>query len=205
MYNDPTLPMSYYSALYAVQKQLPKDCIIVSEGSNTMDIGRTILENYYPKHRLDAGTFGTMGVGLAMAIAAQVLYPTKKVVLVLGDSAFGFSGMELETMARYKMPIVVVIINNNGIFTGIEAIDKDDNALSIPVTGLHPEARYELMADAFGGVGSSAKTPEEVTLRMKEALNDDKMHLINVAIDPYGSKKPQEFAWLTKEEPKAKL
>lgn len=206
MYNDKTLPMSYYSALSAVQKMLPKDCIIVSEGSNTMDIGRTILENYHPKHRLDAGTFATMGVGLALAIAAQAVHKSKKIVLVIGDSAFGFSGMELETMARYKMPIVVVIINNNGIFTGIETLDKDDNALSIPVTGLHPEAKYELMADAFGGVGSSAKTPEEIQERMKAALADDKLHVINIAIDPYGAKKPQEFAWLTKEDkPKAKL
>jgi 2-hydroxyacyl-CoA lyase 1 len=207
MYKDPTLPMSYYSALHAVQRQLPKDCIIVSEGSNTMDIGRTILENYLPKHRLDAGTFGTMGVGLGMAIAAQAVHPTKRVVLVIGDSAFGFSGMELETMARYKMAIIVVIINNNGIFTGIEELEKEDNALSIPVTALHPEAKYELMADAFGGVGSCAKTPEEVTDRMTEALKDDKLHLINVAIDPYGAKKPQEFVWLTKEEKpmKAKL
>lgn len=207
MYNDKTLPMSYYNSISVVQKMIPKDCILVSEGSNTMDIGRTILKNYHPKHRLDAGTYGTMGVGLGMAIAAQVVHTTKRVVLVIGDSAFGFSGMEIETMARYKLPIIVVIINNNGIFTGIDEIEKDDNALSLPITGLHPEAKYELLADAFGGVGASAKTPEEVSKAMDAALKDDKVHVINVAIDPYGSKKPQEFAWLTKEEkkPKAKL
>uniref|UniRef100_A0A7S3NBC2 2-hydroxyacyl-CoA lyase n=1 Tax=Euplotes harpa TaxID=151035 RepID=A0A7S3NBC2_9SPIT len=208
MYNDKTLPMSYYNSIYAVQKTLPKDCFIVSEGSNTMDIGRTILDNYLPKHRLDAGTFGTMGVGLAFAIAAQAVYPKKRVVLVIGDSAFGFSGMELETMTRYHLPITIVIINNNGIFTGIEQIEKDDSPLSIPITGLNPESKYEMMAEAFGGVGHSAKTPEEVESAMKLSLADDKLHLINVAIDPYGSKKPQEFAWLTKEEdkkPKAKM
>ena len=207
MYNDTTLPMSYYNSMYVIQKMIPKDCILVSEGSNTMDIGRTILENYYPKHRLDAGTFGTMGVGLAMAIAAQAVHPEKRVVLVIGDSAFGFSGMELETMARYKMPIIVLIINNNGIFTGVEEIAKDDNALSLPITALNPEAKYEMMADAFGGVGATAKTPEEIHTTLKAALDDNKMHVINVAIDPYGAKKPQEFAWLTKEEkkPQAKL
>lgn len=207
MYHDKTLPMSYYNSMYVVQKLLPKDCILVSEGSNTMDIGRTILENYLPKHRLDAGTFGTMGVGLGMAIAAQAVHKDKRVVLVIGDSAFGFSGMELETMVRYNMPITVVIINNNGIFTGIEEIEKSDNALSLPITALHPQAKYEMMADAFGGVGHSAKTPEEIEKALNIALKDDKLHVINVAIDPYGSKKPQEFAWLTKEEdkPKAKL
>lgn len=207
MYNDKTLPMSYYNSISVVQKLIPKDCILVSEGSNTMDIGRTILENYHPKHRLDAGTFGTMGVGLALAIAAQAVHKDKRVVLVIGDSAFGFSGMELETMTRYKLPITIVIINNNGIFTGIEELDKADDALSIPITGLHPEAKYEMMAEAFGGVGASAKTPEEIATALKAALSDDKVHVINVAIDPYGSKKPQEFAWLTKEDkkPKAKM
>lgn len=208
MYNDKTLPMSYYNSMIVIQRMIPKDAILVSEGSNTMDIGRTILENYHPKHRLDAGTFGTMGVGLGLSIAAQAIHKEKRVVLVIGDSAFGFSGMELETMCRYNMPITVVIINNNGIFTGVEEIEKDDDALSLPITALHPEAKYELMADAFGGVGHSAKTPEEIATALKESLNSDKLHLINVAIDPYGSKKPQEFAWLTKEEekkPKAKI
>lgn len=207
MYTDKTLPMSYYNSLNVVQKLIPKDCIIVSEGSNTMDIGRTILENYHPRHRLDAGTFGTMGVGLAMAIAAQVVHKDKTVVLVIGDSAFGFSGMEVETMVRYNLPIKTVIINNNGIFTGIEAIEKGDDALSLPITALHPEAKYEMLAEAFGGVGASAKTPEEIETALKAALSDDKVHVINVAIDPYGSKKPQEFGWLTKAEkaPKAKM
>ena len=208
MYNDKTIPMSYYNSMIVIQKLIPKDCILVSEGSNTMDIGRTILENYHPKHRLDAGTFGTMGVGLGLSIAAQAVHKDKRVVLVIGDSAFGFSGMELETMCRLKLPIIVVIINNNGIFTGVDQIEDDDNALSIPITALQPDSKYELMADAFGGVGHSAKTPDEIAKALKAALEDKKVHLINVAIDPYGSKKPQEFAWLTKEEdkkPKAKI
>jgi 2-hydroxyacyl-CoA lyase 1 len=207
MYNDKTIPMSYYSSMIVVQKLLPKDCIIVSEGSNTMDIGRTILDNHHPKHRLDAGSFGTMGVGLGFAIAAQVAHKDKRVVLVIGDSAFGFSGMELETMCRYKLPIIVVVINNNGIFTGVESISAEDDALSIPITAMLPDAKYEMMADAFGGVGHSASTPKEIETAMTAALKDDKVHLINVLIDPYGAKKPQEFVWLTKEDdkPKAKL
>jgi len=208
MYNDKTIPMSYYNSLSVVQNLIPKDCILVSEGSNTMDIGRTILENYHPKHRLDAGTFGTMGVGMGFAIAAQAVHKDKRIVLVIGDSAFGFSGMELETMCRLKLPVIIVIINNNGIFTGVESIENNDNALSIPITALQPDSKYELMAEAFGGVGHSAQTPDEIATALKSALDDDKVHLINVAIDPYGSKKPQEFSWLTKEEdkkPQAKI
>ena len=85
-----------------------------------MDIGKTILLNNQPRHRLDAATFGTMGVGLGFAIAAALYCkknaPTKRVICVEGDSAFGFSGMEIETMFRYKLPIIVIIINNNGIY-----------------------------------------------------------------------------------------
>jgi 2-hydroxyacyl-CoA lyase 1 len=92
-----------------------------------------------------------MGVGFGFAIAAQALYPKKKVVMVVGDSAFGFSAMELETAARYNMPLKVIIINNNGISRGTEEITKEDNALTIPVYALLPDAKYELISIAFGG------------------------------------------------------
>ena len=85
------------------------DSIICSEGANTMDIGRTMLVNNLPRHRLDAGTFGTMGVGLGFAIAAALYCkdnePSKRVICVEGDSAFGFSGMEVETMYRYIIKV----------------------------------------------------------------------------------------------------
>ena len=100
------------------------DSIIVSEGANTMDIGRTILANRLPRHRLDAGTFGTMGVGPAFAIAAAMYCrdkePNKRVICVEGDSAIGFSGMEIETMLRYNLPIIIVVVNNNGIYGGMD-------------------------------------------------------------------------------------
>ena len=100
------------------------DSIIVSEGANTMDIGRTILANRLPRHRLDAGTFGTMGVGPAFAITAAMYCrdkePNKRVICVEGDSAVGFSGMEIETMLRYNLPIIIVVVNNNGIYGGMD-------------------------------------------------------------------------------------
>lgn len=124
MSNEIQPPLNYYAVFYHLQKVLPSDCIIVSEGANTMDIGRSMLLNILPRHRLDAGTFGTMGVGPGMAIAAamwcKTYAPNKKVVCVEGDSAFGFSGMEIETMFRYQLPIVIVIVNNNGIYAGFD-------------------------------------------------------------------------------------
>lgn len=119
-----TQPLNYYAVFHHMQQVIPKDAIIVSEGANTMDIGRSMLPNILPRHRLDAGTFGTMGVGPGFAIASALYcrdyQPGKKVICVEGDSAFGFSGMEIETMVRYNLPITIVIVNNGGIYGGFD-------------------------------------------------------------------------------------
>uniref|UniRef100_A0A8C2CLS1 2-hydroxyacyl-CoA lyase n=1 Tax=Cyprinus carpio TaxID=7962 RepID=A0A8C2CLS1_CYPCA len=190
-----TLPMNYYTAFHHISELLPKDCIIVSEGANTMDIGRTMLLNYLPRHRLDAGTFGTMGVGPGFAIAAAVLEQTQKsaqrVVCIEGDSAFGFSGMEVETMCRYKLPIIIIVINNNGIYSGVDPetwkeMEKmgDMTTIAPPVT-LLPEARYEQVMSAFGGRGYLVRTVEELRSALQESLDNTQMpSLLNVLIDP---------------------
>lgn len=125
-----------------------------------MDIGRTILMNELPKHRLDAATYANMGIGLASSLAAKVARPDKRVVLVTGDSAFGFSAMEIETAMRYKLPFVIVIINNNGIFQGVEELEKDRTPLDVPPTALLPNANYEKIAHAFGAQGYLVKEKE---------------------------------------------
>lgn len=123
MMMDVSEPLNYYAVFHHLQNALPNNPIIVSEGANTMDIGRAVLMNSSPRHRLDAGTFGTMGVGLGFAIAAALycrhFEPNKRVICVEGDSAFGFSGMEVETMVRYKLPVIIVIVNNSGIYGGL--------------------------------------------------------------------------------------
>lgn len=123
MAKDTSVPLNYYAVFDNIQKIIPKDAIIVSEGANTMDIGRTFLHNTLPRHRLDAGTFGTMGLGPGFAIAAALFcrdrHPGKKVICVEGDSAFGFSGMEIETMFRYNLPITIIVVNNGGIYGGL--------------------------------------------------------------------------------------
>ena len=120
--NDDAVPMGYYRVLREIQEQSPPGTFIQAEGAQTMDISRSVLMHDQPRLRLDAGTFGTMGVGLGQAIAAQVVHPDKKVICVEGDSAFGFSGMEVETACRYRLPIVFVIINNNGIGGGFDEL-----------------------------------------------------------------------------------
>ncbi|XP_056619460.1 2-hydroxyacyl-CoA lyase 1 isoform X2 [Triplophysa dalaica] len=201
--------MNYYTAFHHISELLPKDCIIVSEGANTMDIGRTMLLNYLPRHRLDAGTFGTMGVGPGFAIAAAVLeqaqQSSQRVVCVEGDSAFGFSGMEVETMCRYKLPIIIIVINNNGIYSGVDPdtwreMEKmgDMTTIAPPVT-LLPEARYEQVMTAFGGRGYLVRTVEELRCALQESLKNAQMpSLLNVLIDPASDRKQQEFPWLTR-------
>ena len=194
MENDDSVPMGYYRVLREIREQVPPDAIIVSEGASTMDIGRTVLPNQEPRHRLDAGSFGTMGVGLGFAIAAAVVHPEKKVVAVEGDSAFGFSGMEVEVACRYELPITFIIVNNNGIGGGPSELKRD----RIPPSVYTPNARYERVIEAFGGRGLFATTPEELQSALKDALADPKPNIVNVMIDPRAQRKPQQFNWLTR-------
>lgn len=203
------VPMNYYTVFHHISQLLPRDCIIVSEGANTMDIGRTMLNNYLPRHRLDAGTFGTMGVGLGFAIAAATVEASKntkqRVVCVEGDSAFGFSGMEVETMCRYNLPVVIIVVNNNGIYSGVdpetwkEMEKMGDLTIVAPPVTLLPEARYDEVMAAFGGRGFLVRTVEELRSALQFSLNDwEKPSLINVLIDPASDRKQQEFPWLTR-------
>ena len=194
MLNDDSVPMGYYRVLREIRDQLPRDAVIVSEGASTMDIGRTVLPNFEPRHRLDAGSFGTMGVGLGFAIAAAAVHPDKKVVAVEGDSAFGFSGMEVEVACRYGLPITYVVINNNGIGGGPSDLDRT----RIPPSAYTPNARYEKVIEAFGGRGYFVTEPAELQTVLKEALNDPNPNLVNVMIDPRSQRKPQQFGWLTR-------
>ena len=193
MLNDESTPMGYYRVLREIRDQVPRDAIIVSEGANTMDIGRTVLPNFQARSRLDAGTYGTMGVGMGFAIAAAAVHPDRKVVAVEGDSAFGFSGMEVETALRYKLPITFVIINNNGIGGGTAEL-SDPPLPSFYTIG----ARYDQVIEAFGGRGWCVQTPEELTKALREALADPLPNIVNVLIDPKAGRKPQKFNWLTR-------
>lgn len=193
MMNDDTVPMGYYRVLREVRDAIPRDAIICSEGANTMDIGRSVLLNHSARHRLDAGTFGTMGVGLAFSIAAAAVHPHKKVVCVEGDSAFGFSGMEVETACRYKLPITFVVINNNGIASGVTELPE-----VVPPHVYTPNARYDQVIEAFGGKGYFATNPETLKSALSAAMTSKVPSLVNVMINPVATRKAQKFAWLTR-------
>ncbi len=194
MLDDDSTPMNYYRVMRDIRDALPRDAIIASEGASTMDIGRTVLPNFLPRHRLDAGSFGTMGVGLAFAIAAQAVHPEKRVVAVEGDSAFGFSGMEVEVACRYGLPITFIILNNNGIGGGPSKLDP---ARILP-TSYVPNARYEKVIEAFGGDGYYVETTDQLKPALAAAFASGKPSVVNIMINASAQRKPQQFGWLTR-------
>ncbi|MGB8561366.1 MAG: oxalyl-CoA decarboxylase [Pseudolabrys sp.] len=175
-------PMDYHGALGVLRtivKERP-DAIFVNEGANTLDLARGIVDMYQPRKRLDVGTWGVMGIGMGYAVGAAI-ETGKPVLAVEGDSAFGFSGMEVETICRYKLPVCIVIFNNDGIYRGTDLNSaSSDPATTVFVKG----SRYDKMIEAFGGVGVNATTPDELKRAVNAAMDSGKPTLINAVIDP---------------------
>ena len=195
MLEDDSTPTNYYRALKDINAWAGKDAVIIGEGANTMDIGRTQLPNAAARLRLDAGSYGTMGIGMGFAIAAAVVHPDRPIVSVSGDSAIGFSGMEMETACRYKLPIKIVVLNNGGIGQGIPEYPEDpfDNPAGVLIYG----ARYDKMMEAFGGFGAFIEDPADLPAALDEATAFDGPALVNVRLHPQAGRKPQQFGWLT--------
>jgi oxalyl-CoA decarboxylase len=175
-------PMNFHAALGALRtivKERP-DAILVNEGANTLDLARGIVDMYQPRKRIDVGTWGIMGIGMGYSIAAAV-ETGKPVLAIEGDSAFGFSGMEIETICRYNLPVCVVIFNNDGIYRGTDVNPVGgDPAPTVFVKG----ARYDRMMEAFHGVGVNATSPDELRRAVNEAMDSGRPTLINAVIDP---------------------
>ena len=180
--------------------------VYVSEGANTMDVSRSVFPVEHPRLRLDAGTHATMGVGLGYAIAAHEAYngpfaegqsgpaSRKKIVALEGDSAFGFSGMELETMARYQMDVLIFVMNNGGVYhgdsdTAQEWLERQKKSLegkgegALRSTSLGWEVGYEKIAEACGGKGYLVRTPEELANATKEGFEAKVPVVVNVVIE----------------------
>jgi oxalyl-CoA decarboxylase len=178
-------PMSFQSALNVVRDVVKAnpDAVLVNEGANALDFTRSIVDMYKPRKRIDVGTWGVMGVGMGYCVAAAVV-TGQQVIAVEGDSAFGFSGMETETICRYDLPVCVVIMNNNGVYRGDE-VNPTGGADPSPLVFVK-DARYEKLMEAFGGVGAHVTTPDELRRAMDEALRSRRPTLINAVIDEGG-------------------
>jgi oxalyl-CoA decarboxylase len=174
-------PMRFYNALGAIRSvlQANPEVYVVNEGANALDLARNVIDMEVPRHRLDTGTWGVMGIGMGYAIAAAV-ETGKPVVAIEGDSAFGFSGMEIETICRYRLPVTVVILNNGGVYRGNEESTGNDPAPTV----LNAGARHELVAEAFGGRGYHVTTPSELRSALTEALASNGPSIIDCELDP---------------------
>ncbi len=176
------VPMDFHGALGRLKRIFSDnpDAILVNEGANTLDFARSVIDMAKPRKRLDVGTWGVMGIGMGTAIAAAV-ETGQPVVAVEGDSAFGFSGMEVETICRYNLPICVVVFNNSGIYRGT---DTDPTGRDPGTTVFVPEAKYDMMMQAFGGDGVTARSPDDLERAVRDAIASGRPTLVNAIIDP---------------------
>ena len=249
----PNTPLTFERAYHIINSTLSKhmdDIVLIAEGANTMDISRSAFSLTKPRQRLDAGTFATMGVGGGYAVAASAAYnfpaphnphdgpninpnglladKPKRIVCLFGDSAFGFSGMEIETMSRYKMPVLIFVMNNSGIYHG-DSLSSEEwmkrqsdtftgntlhSAMEKPsapatkkglrATSLTWETRYEMMAEMVGGKGCFVRTEEVLDEATRRGWEEkEKVVLINVVIES-GLGKSINFAWEMAKEGKFK-
>lgn len=210
------------STLHELSPPADGGIVYISEGANTMDISRSIFPVMHPRQRLDAGTTAAMGVGMGYAIAAHAVYNgsstspcpaagsapgsaqdtvakgRKKIVCFEGDSAFGFSALEVETMARAHMDVLIFVMNNGGVYHGEgggqAGFDERSASHTLLSTTLGFETRYELLAHMCGGKGYVVRTEEELVRATQEGFREARVCVVNVLIES-GEGGKLEFAW----------
>lgn len=207
------IPMTYGRAFDVIKETIHKlsppengGVVYVSEGANTMDISRSVFPVEHPRLRLDAGTHATMGVGLGYAIAAHCAYnlPSpeaqsgpnsshKKIICLEGDSAFGFSLAEVETMARYGMDILIFVMNNGGVYQGdsesadewlkLQKNSERGSKGGLRSTSLGWEVDYHKVAEMCGGKGFLVRSPDELAKATEEGFKASVPVIVNIIIE----------------------
>jgi 2-hydroxyacyl-CoA lyase 1 len=191
---DDSSPGGYYRLFKDIREWLPKNVVLCSEGATTMDIGGTQMPLDNPRSYLNAGSYGTMGVGLGLVVASCVVHPDRPVVHISGDSAIGFSGMEMETLCRYNMPAKIVVMNNGGIGPGMPEIPQNPMLNMRPNTLIYG-ARYDKMMQAFGGYGAYVEDTKDVRGALDELMNFPGPGLVNIKLSQGSQRKAQQFRW----------
>ncbi len=163
-------------------KILDRDAIVIGDGGDFVSYAGRVVDSFEPGCWLDPGPYGCLGSGPGYALAAKLARPDRQVVLLLGDGAFGFSGMELDTLARHGVAVVGVIGNN-----GIWALEKHpmEALYGYSVAAeLRPETRYDLVASALGCEGLLVREPGELRPALERAFASGRPALVNVLTDP---------------------
>jgi acetolactate synthase-1/2/3 large subunit len=177
--SQPIHPMRVYGELLKV---LDRDSVVIGDGGDFVSYAGRVVPTFLPGHFIDPGPFGGLGMGPASAIAARLAFPDKQVVLLLGDGAFGFGGMEFDTMVRHKLPVVAIVGNNNA--WGLEKHPMEMLFGWSVAAELNPGARYDKVVEALGGHGEYVTRPEDIAPALRRAFDSGQPALVNVACDP---------------------
>jgi acetolactate synthase I/II/III large subunit len=175
----PLHPMRVYKEL---GEFLDRDAIVVGDGGDFVSFAGRVWETWEPGTWMDPGPYGCLGAGPGQAIGAKLAHPERQVCLLLGDGAFGFSGMEFDTMVRHHLPIVAVM-GNNGIWALEHHPMKFLYGYSLAAE-LRPETRYDEVVSALGGHGELVRTPDELRPALDRAFASGRPALVNVLTDP---------------------
>lgn len=188
--NSDEVPIHQLRLAHELNKLVDEDTIVIADGGDVVGLAAKVLTITKPGQWMDPGPLGCLGVGLPFALAAQALYPDKKVIVLNGDGSFGLNGMEFDTAVRFGLPIVTVI-GNDGQWGEIRlpqiALMGEERAVA---TALSPNVHYEKIAEAFGGYGEFVTEPGEIVPAIQRAFahgkETGKPAIVNVMIDPAG-------------------
>jgi acetolactate synthase-1/2/3 large subunit len=182
------VPISHYRLASEIAQVVDRGTTVVGDGGDVVGCASKFVPLHRPGQWLDPGPFGCLGVGPSFAIAAKLLHPEHRLLLIAGDGAFGLNGMELETAARFGLPLTCVIGNDGGwgqIRSPQISLWGEDRAVATSL----PFTRYDLMVEALGGRGSLITRPEEIRPALEKALGSDEVSCLNVVLDPTAYRK----------------
>lgn len=178
------MPMTHHRLMREIRDVIPRETIITVDGQISFSTARQMLPSFTPASRLNSGSNGCMGVGVPFAVGAALGRPGTPVLSLNGDSAFGFNGMEMETAARYRLPIVFVVDNNDGIMGGVLEGQMFADGHPEPVAMYQPGVRYDRIMEAFGGHAEHVEDPADLRPALERALANAPA-CVNVRVDPH--------------------
>jgi acetolactate synthase-1/2/3 large subunit len=180
--SDPRAPLHPMRIYGELAQMLDRDAVVVGDGGDFISYAGRVVDSYEPGCWVDPGPYGCLGSGPGYALAAKLAHPDRQVVLLAGDGALGFAGMELDTLARHNVPVVVVI-GNNGIW-GLEKHPMEALYGYSVVAELRPGTRYDVVAEALGCHGELVSTPDELRPALERAFGCGRPAVVNVLTDP---------------------